>query len=92
MIYKKIIIINVINFRWFDLGLILLDDPIRKIQLHTYTQMTPVPGAIVAVAREETPTDYPLKATGFKIPIGGLIASNFQVINLIKNVCLYSFV
>ena len=49
--------------------------------------MTPVPGAIVAVAREETPIDYPLKATGFKIPIGGLIASNFQVIDFIKYFC-----
>lgn len=41
--------------------------------------MTPVPAAVVSLAQEDTPTDYPLKWSGLAVPIGRLMGSNLNV-------------
>lgn len=66
-------------FRWYDLGVLILNDPKRQITLQTFTQMTPVPAAVVALAQEDTPNDYPLKWSGYSVTIGSLMARNLQV-------------
>lgn len=65
--------------RWFDLGVLLLDDPMKQIHLQVFTQMTPVPVEIVNMAQEDTPTDYPLKWSGLSVPVGSLMANNLHV-------------
>lgn len=65
--------------RWYDLAVLILSDPGRHIHLQTFTQMTPIPSAVVSVLREDTPEDYSLKSTGFAITIGGVMARNLQV-------------
>uniref|UniRef100_A0A1B6IYQ8 Uncharacterized protein n=1 Tax=Homalodisca liturata TaxID=320908 RepID=A0A1B6IYQ8_9HEMI len=65
--------------KWYDVGAIVLSDIVRGLTLESFTQMTPVPSAIVAMAQEETPADYLTSAQGFKIPIGSLMASNLHV-------------
>ncbi|XP_045130347.1 protein PRRC1-like isoform X1 [Portunus trituberculatus] len=64
---------------WFDIGLLLLDDPGEDILLQTYTQVTPVPPDFVNQARTATPEDYPLKESGFAITIGQIASQNLQV-------------
>lgn len=66
-------------YRWFDVGVLILNDPTRQINLHTFTQMTPVSAGIVSLAQEDTPADYPLRSSGFSVTIGSLMASNLQV-------------
>lgn len=56
----------------------MLKDPDREINLHTFTQLTPVPAAVVALAQEDTPNDYPLRWSGLAVTIGSLMASNLQ--------------
>ncbi|KAK4884677.1 hypothetical protein RN001_000948 [Aquatica leii] len=64
---------------WYDLGVLLLKDPVRQITLQTFTQMTPVPTAVVSLAQEDTPSDYPFKWSGYSITIGSLMAKNLGV-------------
>ncbi|XP_076166689.1 protein PRRC1-like [Ptiloglossa arizonensis] len=83
---KDIPIIAMENFllevgedKWYDLGVVLLNDPKNDVNLQTFTQMTPVPSHIVTMAQEATPENYPLKWSGFTVTVGSLIASNLQV-------------
>ncbi|KAF5302987.1 hypothetical protein FQA39_LY19049 [Lamprigera yunnana] len=64
---------------WYDLGVLILKDPLRQITLQTFTQMTPVPTALVSLAQEDTPSDYPFKWSGYSITIGSLMAKNLGV-------------
>lgn len=65
--------------RWFDVGAVVLSDITRGVSLESFTQMTPVPAAIVMMAQEETPPEYLASTKGFKIPVGSLMASNLHV-------------
>ncbi|CAK9813832.1 Protein PRRC1 [Anthophora quadrimaculata] len=83
---KDIPIVAVENFllevgedKWYDLGVILLNDPKHDVNLQTFTQMTPVPSHIVTMAQEATPEDYPLKWSGLAVTVGSLLASSLQV-------------
>lgn len=64
---------------WYDMGLLLLDDPGQDILLQTYTQVTPIPPDYVHQARSQTPSDYPLKASGFSTTIGQIASHYLQV-------------
>lgn len=64
--------------KWYDLGLVLLDDNLKECQLETYTQMVPVPTGIVQIAETETPSDYAHKSTGYSVTIGSLMAKNLE--------------
>jgi hypothetical protein len=69
--------------RWYDVGVLMLKDPGREINLHTFTQLTPVPAAVVALAQEDTPNDYPLRWSGLAVTIGSLMANNLEVSNIV---------
>lgn len=71
----------IFNFiiRWFDVGVLLLNDPARGITLETFTQLTPVPAAVVALAQEDTPEKYPLRWSGLGVTVGSIMANNLQV-------------
>ncbi|OXU22443.1 hypothetical protein TSAR_008899 [Trichomalopsis sarcophagae] len=63
--------------KWYDLGVIILEDVKQKINLQTFTQMTPVPSQIVETAQESTPEDY--SKDGLAVTIGSLMGANLQV-------------
>lgn len=65
--------------KWFDVGVLVLSDPARGITLETFTQLTPVPAAVVALAQEDTPAEYPLRWSGLSVTIGSIMANNLQV-------------
>ncbi|XP_076659494.1 protein PRRC1-like isoform X2 [Halictus rubicundus] len=82
---KDIPIVAVENFllevgedKWFDLGVVLLDDPKRNVKFHTFTQMTPVPTEMVTMAQKATPADYPSES-GLAVTIDSLIANDLRV-------------
>lgn len=83
---KDVPIVAIENFllevgvdKWYDLGVLIMNDPKNTVNLQTFTQMTPVPSQIVTVARESTPPDYPLKWSGFSVTTGSLMGTNLQV-------------
>lgn len=85
-LYPEAPVVAVENFlfemapdKWFDVGAVVLSDVARGVTLESFTQMTPVPAAIVVMAQEETPPEYLTSAKGFRIPIGSLMASNLHV-------------
>lgn len=57
----------------------MLKDPGQEINLQTFTQLTPVPAAMVALAQDDTPSDYPLLCSGLAVTIGSLMAQNLEV-------------
>lgn len=61
------------------MGVLILTDPAKSISLEIYTQMTPIPLAVVAAAKGDTSNDYPFKETGFSNTIGSYMAANLQV-------------
>ncbi|XP_031780553.1 protein PRRC1 isoform X2 [Nasonia vitripennis] len=70
-------ILEVGQDKWYDLGVIILEDVKQKINLQTFTQMTPVPSQIVETAQESTPKDY--SKDGLAVTIGSLMGANLQV-------------
>ncbi|KAE8746315.1 hypothetical protein FOCC_FOCC006987 [Frankliniella occidentalis] len=65
--------------KWFDVGVLILSDPAREITLETFTQLTPVPAAVVSLAQEDTPAEYPLRWSGLSVTVGSIMANNLQV-------------
>ena len=66
---------------YFDLGYVLLSDPLNSIELHLFTQAIPVPIEYVYQARDRTPTDYPLKWSGYMVTIGEILHSQLPFVN-----------
>lgn len=64
---------------WFDLGLMVLDEPEQNIFIETFTQMTPVPASVAVTLSSETPKDYPCLDTGFSVTVGQIMATNLGV-------------
>jgi hypothetical protein len=63
--------------KWYDLGVIILEDRKQNINLQIFTQMTPVPTQIVETAQTSTPKNY--SKDGFAVEIDSLMATSLQV-------------
>lgn len=72
-------LVEIFPDRWFDLGLLVLDDPEQNIFLETFTQMTPIPLSVAVSLAADTAPDYAGRATGFSVPVGQVMAANLQV-------------
>ncbi|CAF3493514.1 unnamed protein product [Rotaria socialis] len=66
---------------YFDLGYVLLSDPLNSIELHLFTQAIPIPIEYVYQARDRTPADYPLKWSGYMVTIGEILHSQLPFVN-----------
>ena len=64
---------------YFDLGYVLLSDPLNSIELHLFTQSIPVPIEYVYQARDRTPADYPLKWSGYLVTIGEIPSQSVAI-------------
>ncbi|XP_064618840.1 protein PRRC1-like isoform X2 [Lineus longissimus] len=64
---------EVIPDKWFDIGCIVLKDPLRNINLQVFTQATPIPPEYVQQIQDDTPQDYPLRWSGYSVTIGEMI-------------------
>ncbi|CAH2296050.1 PRRC1 [Pelobates cultripes] len=83
VIHEKQPAVSVENFiaellpdRWFDIGCVILDDPIHGIRLETFTQATPLPLEYVQQAQNLTPQDYSLRWSGLSVTVGEVLERN----------------
>lgn len=72
-------IVEPIESKWYEFGLLKLNDMERNIDLEVYTQSVPVPATIVGLISDDTPKDYEYISTGFSIPVAHFMASNLKV-------------
>jgi hypothetical protein len=50
---------------WFELAVILFKDKVNNIELTVYTEAIPVLNENIGQLKQYTPSDYPLKWSGF---------------------------
>ncbi|XP_071844747.1 protein PRRC1-like [Apostichopus japonicus] len=60
--------------KWFDVGCVILSDPVYHISLQVFTQATPIPTEYVLQAQTLTPSDYSLRWSGLAVTVGEVIA------------------
>uniref|UniRef100_G1RNV5 Protein PRRC1 n=1 Tax=Nomascus leucogenys TaxID=61853 RepID=G1RNV5_NOMLE len=77
VIHEKQTAVSVENFiaellpdKWFDIGCLVVEDPVHGIHLETFTQATPVPLEFVQQAQSLTPQDYNLRWSGLLVTVG----------------------
>lgn len=80
VIHEKQTAVSIENFiaellpdRWFDIGCLIVEDPIHGIHLETFTQATPVPLEFVQQAQSLTPQDYDLRWSGLLVTVGEVL-------------------
>lgn len=76
------LIILLLQNSWFDIGCLLLDDPLTGTKMVTYTQATPVPTECVNALKFETPAEYAkTRQGGFSVTIGQQMAQRLDCPN-----------
>ncbi|XP_037365320.1 protein PRRC1 [Talpa occidentalis] len=80
VIHEKQIAVSVENFiaellpdKWFDIGCLIVEDPVHGIHLEAFTQATPVPLEFVQQAQSLTPQDYNLRWSGLLVTVGEVL-------------------
>nr|XP_033784868.1 protein PRRC1 isoform X2 [Geotrypetes seraphini] len=83
LMHEKQLAVSVENFiaellpdKWFDIGCIILDDPVHGVHLEAFTQATPVPMEYVQQAHSLTPQDYNLRWSGLLVTVGEVLERN----------------
>ena len=59
--------------RWFDIGCLILQDPLNKIDLEVFTLAVPIPNDVITKMQDSTPADYDLRWSGLSITVGEAI-------------------
>ncbi|NWV69667.1 PRRC1 protein, partial [Malurus elegans] len=67
--------------KWFDIGCLIIEDPIHGIHLEAFTQATPVPLQYVQQAKSLTPQDYNLRWSGLLVTVGEVLEKNVLNVN-----------
>ncbi|KAM4861320.1 protein PRRC1 [Thomomys bottae] len=80
VIHAKQTAVSVENFiaellpdKWFDIGCLVVEDPVHGIHLETFTQATPLPLEFVQQAQSLTPQDYNLRWSGLLVTVGEVL-------------------
>ncbi|NXE97504.1 PRRC1 protein, partial [Menura novaehollandiae] len=80
VIHEKQPAVSVENFieellpdKWFDIGCLIIEDPVHGIHLEAFTQATPVPLQYVQEAKSLTPQDYSLRWSGLLVTVGEVL-------------------
>ncbi|XP_004609882.1 protein PRRC1 [Sorex araneus] len=80
VIHEKQTAVSVENFiaellpdKWFDIGCVIVEDPVHGIHLETFTQATPIPLEFVQQAQSLTPQDYNLRWSGLLVTVGEVL-------------------
>ncbi|NXU55930.1 PRRC1 protein, partial [Turnix velox] len=67
--------------KWFDIGCLIIEDPIHGIHLEAFTQATPVPLQYVQQAKNLTPHDYNLRWSGLLVTVGEVLEKSLLNVN-----------
>ncbi|NWR39121.1 PRRC1 protein, partial [Tachuris rubrigastra] len=88
VIHEKQPVVSVENFieellpdKWFDIGCLIIEDPIHGIHLEAFTQATPVPLQYVQQAKSLTPQDYNLRWSGLLVTVGEVLEKSVLNVN-----------
>lgn len=88
VIHEKQPAVSVENFieelfpdKWFDIGCLIIEDPIHGIHLEAFTQATPVPLQYVQQAKSLTPQDYNLGWSGLLVTVGEVLEKSMLNVN-----------
>ncbi|NXA54699.1 PRRC1 protein, partial [Nothocercus julius] len=88
VIHEKQPAVSVENFieellpdKWFDIGCLIIEDPVHGIHLEAFTQATPVPLQYVQQAQSLTPQDYNLRWSGLLVTVGEVLEKNLPNVN-----------
>ncbi|NXR45029.1 PRRC1 protein, partial [Hippolais icterina] len=88
VIHEKQPAVSVENFieellpdKWFDIGCLIIEDPIHGIHLEAFTQATPVPLQYVQQAKSLTPQDYNLRWSGLLVTVGEVLEKSMLNVN-----------
>ncbi|NXM76371.1 PRRC1 protein, partial [Serilophus lunatus] len=88
VIHEKQPAVSVENFieellpdKWFDIGCVIIEDPVHGIHLEAFTQATPVPSQYVEQAKSLTPEDYSLRWSGLLVTVGEVLENSVQNVN-----------
>uniref|UniRef100_A0A7M4F256 Proline rich coiled-coil 1 n=1 Tax=Crocodylus porosus TaxID=8502 RepID=A0A7M4F256_CROPO len=93
VIHEKQPAVSVENFiaellpdKWFDIGCLIIEDPVHGIHLETFTQATPVPlqyvqQDVVSEAQNLTPEDYNLRWSGLLVTVGEVLEKTLLNVN-----------
>ncbi|NWU86045.1 PRRC1 protein, partial [Onychorhynchus coronatus] len=88
VIHEKQPVVSVENFieellpeKWFDIGCLIIEDPIHGIHLEAFTQATPVPLQYVQQAKSLTPQDYNLRWSGLLVTVGEVLEKSMLNVN-----------
>ncbi|KAM6222576.1 protein PRRC1 [Rhynchocyon petersi] len=88
VIHEKQTAVSVENFiaellpdKWFDIGCLIVEDPVHGIHLETFTQATPVPLEFVQQAQNMTPQDYNLRWSGLLVTVGEVLEKSLLNVN-----------
>ncbi|NXH09390.1 PRRC1 protein, partial [Bucco capensis] len=74
-------IVELLPDKWFDIGCLIIEDPVNGIHLEAFTQATPVPLQYVQQAKSLTPQDYNLRWSGLLVTVGEVLEKNILNIN-----------
>ncbi|CAK8671720.1 protein PRRC1-like [Clavelina lepadiformis] len=66
-------IVEQIPDHWFDIGCILLDDPVHNITFELFTLSVPVDPDVINGIKQDTPADYDRRWSGMAVTIGEAI-------------------
>jgi len=73
-------VVNIMDDKWYDIGCIVLDDPVLGINLEIFTQSIPIPNECINQMRFETPIDYAFKSTGYSLTVGAVMAQKLSTL------------
>lgn len=66
-------IIEMLPDRWYEMSCLVLQDPVHRIDLQSFSQPSPIPAEYILKAQDRTPADYPLRWLGLAVTIGQVI-------------------
>lgn len=86
--YEDKVCVSVENFineqfpdQWFDIGCLLLDDPVNSIEIKVFTAAVPVESDIIQDMHDSTPENYDLSWSGLSLTVGEAIRKKISWIN-----------
>uniref|UniRef100_A0A3Q3WMI4 Non-canonical purine NTP phosphatase/PRRC1 domain-containing protein n=1 Tax=Mola mola TaxID=94237 RepID=A0A3Q3WMI4_MOLML len=67
--------------KWFDIGCLILEDPVNSIHIEIFTQATPLALHLVQQAQSLTPPNYSLRWSGLIVTVGEVLERSMPNIN-----------
>lgn len=71
----------VFYFSWYEMNCLIMEDPVRNLNLQAFSQPLMIPAKAVQHLHDSTPASYPLKESGFAVTVGQAVSEECNVIH-----------